>query len=105
MVKRISVSFSDFCFENYLSETYINRSKYIESLVIKGAESILDTTADNKSKYLKLLQEKNNLDEEIKRLRFENNKRKEAMDNKKSDRERRVAKIKGIMASGVLHND
>lgn len=102
MVKRFTISFSDFCFENYLSEIYTNRSKYVESLVIRGAESMLENKEESKSKYLKLLQEKNNLEEELKKSRFELNKRKESIDNKKAEREKKIAAVRGILASGVL---
>lgn len=105
MVKRMTISFSDFCYENYLSEIYTNRSKYVESLVIKGAESQLENTGETKSKYLKLLQENNNLLDELKKLQFELNKRKEDKDARKLERERKVARIKGIQASGALQDD
>jgi hypothetical protein len=105
MVKRMTISFSDFCYENYLSETQHNRSKYVESLVIKGAESMLENTNETKSKYLKLLQENNNLSGEIKNLQFELNKRKEDKTARMIERDRKIARIKGIQASGALSDE
>ena len=105
MVKRLTISFSDYCFENYLSEVYKNRSKYVESVFLRGANSMLEQTEENKSKILKLMQENNNLQEELKRLRFEVNKRKDDSNIRKLERERKVARIKGIQASGALQND
>lgn len=54
MVKRISVSISDWVYDQYLSIHNGNTSKFIEEMLVKGFESDIGETDNYKQKLLKL---------------------------------------------------
>lgn len=104
MTKKISITVSDHTYETYLSGIYKNRSAFIEKLIILGTDSILNQEQTNKALLVKTLQEKQNLENELRhaKLTIENLKTKLSGD---SEELRRVnAMAKSIKASGFLEN-
>jgi len=71
MVKKISISISDHIYEQYLSHITINRSQYIERLIMLGGDLEAGSIDRSKANNLILVQDNRNKDEEIKKLKAE----------------------------------
>lgn len=57
MVRRFSISISDWVFNTYLKDEENNRSALIEGLIVEGAEARLKGKTSEKSKVLALKEE------------------------------------------------
>ena len=101
MTKRLSISISDHVFDTYLKDIEINKSQYIEKMLMIGSEAIVNNEINSKAKLIQLIQEKHNLEEEIKKLKLLNGSLKSKLDKNDYDEEREKAEQ---LTRNILHN-
>lgn len=65
MVKRITISLSEWVYDQYIGHFAGNKSKYIEELIVKGFESEIGEKENIKMKLMTLLKELKNKDDII----------------------------------------
>jgi len=100
--KQITITIADWVFEQYLSHITINRSQYIERLIVLGSDVDSGSLEVIKSKNLSLLQELRNKDDQIKLLNLEVGKLKKQIKPEESPEEIRARQFhKGRRMAGL----
>ena len=102
MVKKFSVSISDYIYEIYLAPHLGNRSNLIETMLIKGSEADLAEVDSMKKRILEMTRKIVEQDQEIAKLKETIRKYETKKKNKGLDDELRqsVLVTKGMLASG-----
>lgn len=101
MVKKLSISISDYVYNQYIAEIITNRSRYIETLIIEGANAIITDKDTIKSKIITSHQKIKELEAEIIKLNFELSKLKQ---NNSEDDKQKMA-VKAIIRSGIIEEE
>lgn len=68
MSKRLSITISNWVYEQYLADIKSNRSKFIEEMMVKGIEQEIGDVEVTKGKLSTLIQELRNKDDQINKL-------------------------------------
>ena len=102
MVKRFSVTISDYIYEIYLGTFFGNRSNLIETMLIKGFEADLAEVDSMKKRILEMTRKIVEQEEEIRKLKeslrkFESKKKNKGLDD---ELRQSVLVTKGMLASG-----
>jgi alpha-glucuronidase len=71
LAKRISISFSDYIYEQYLQSAKLNRSKYIEEMFVKGVNFETQEFQGQQTKIVQMLRQLREKDEVISNLQRE----------------------------------
>lgn len=71
VTKHLSITVSDYTFNQYLAQIKNNRSAFIEEMIIKGVEQSINSYEDTRAKVVTLIQQLNDKDQEIKKLKFQ----------------------------------
>lgn len=71
MAKKLSITFSDYVFEQYLQSGLLNRSKYIEEMFVKGVNSELGEYQGIQQKAIQALKQVREQNELISNLQKE----------------------------------
>ena len=95
MVKVFSISLSDFVYNTYLGKLkkMVNRSRYIEKLIILGSESQLNIDETIKIRLMEAHQEIANKKIEIDTLKLENGRLRHQLDKKKKKKEKETITV------------
>lgn len=106
MAKRLSITISDWVYQQYLSDIKSNRSKFIEEMMVKGIEQEIGDYDIRKGKLSTLVQELRNKEEQINKLSLLISvlKRKTEIDNNK-EREALERIADGIKANNPLRDE
>lgn len=109
MTKKFSISVSDLTYDSYLKEIRGNRSEYIEKLIILGSENLINEQTTDKSRLMKLIQEKTNIERELEQLKLQNANLKARLDKNKDvmseEDELNTKKVRAMIRAGFLHGD
>jgi regulator of replication initiation timing len=107
MSKHLTITISDWVFATYLSNIKINRSQYIEEMIVKGSELNSGDFEIIKQKILRLTQENRELSIEIAQLKKQIGCYKEKF-GRSDNRDQRTLDLdkmaESMRIAGVLHN-
>ena len=104
MTIRFSITISDITYDTYLKDIKGNRSEYIEKLIILGSQSIISGETNNTSTLMKLIQEKENLERELDKLKLQNTNLKAKFDKNYKQSDEVLANkqmLKAMIRAGV----
>ena len=108
MTTRFCITMSDLTYDTYLKDIKGNRSEYIEKLVIIGSQSIISGETNNTSTLMKLIQEKENLERELDKLKLQNSSLKSKFDKNPVQSEQELNSkrmLKAMIRAGVNDGD
>jgi hypothetical protein len=104
MTKQLSITVSDHTYETYLNQQSNNRSAYIEKLIIVGSESIINQEKTNKAELIRLIQENQSLQHELRQTKLKADNYKFRLENGGMDEEgiANTKMAKAIKNSGFM---
>ena len=71
MTKQISITISDYTYDQYLKDITFNRSAFIEEMLIKGVELTNNVYDETKAKVSQLVIQNKNFSDEIRNLKLQ----------------------------------